>query len=138
MKRALSTISDGVLEVQRGWILVDIVRADSIRIRGYEYADTDTRIVIRGCGYADTDTRIRIRGYGYADMDTRIRKRRYEYADTTTRIRICEYGLRGCGYADTDTDTRIQMKIAWVSKHESTLRALYLQRGEGAAGLNIC
>ena len=31
-----------------------------MRICGYGYADTDTRIRIRGHGYADTDTRIRV------------------------------------------------------------------------------
>ena len=75
MKRALKTKSDGVLKVQNGWMLVDVMRVDSIRIRGYGYADTDTLIRIRGFGYADTDTRIRIRGYGYADTHTRIRMR---------------------------------------------------------------
>ena len=82
MKRALKTVSDVVFKVQSGWILIDIMRADNTRIRGY--------------GYADTDTRIRIHGYGYADMDTRIRIRGYGCADTDTRIRIC--GIRICGY----------------------------------------
>ena len=44
---------------------VDIMQVDSVRIRGYGYADTDTQIQIRGYEYADTDTRIRIRRYGY-------------------------------------------------------------------------
>ena len=47
------------VKVQNGWILVDIMRVDSIRIRGYGYANTDTRIRICGYGYAGTDTRMR-------------------------------------------------------------------------------
>ena len=43
------------------------MRVDSIWIRGYGYADTDTPIRIRGYGYADRDTRIWTHGYGYAD-----------------------------------------------------------------------
>ena len=80
--RTLQTMSDGVLKLQDGWSLVDIMRVDRIRVRGYGYADTNTRIRIRGYGYADTDTRIRIRGYGYADTDTRIRICGHGYADT--------------------------------------------------------
>ena len=41
MKRALKAISDGVLKVQKGWVLVDIMRVDSIRIRGCGYADIE-------------------------------------------------------------------------------------------------
>ena len=75
-------MSDGVLKIQNGWICVDIMRVDNVRIRGCGYAHTDTDMRIRRRGYADTDTRIRIRGYGYADMDTRIRIHGYGYVDT--------------------------------------------------------
>ena len=43
-----------------------------------------------------------MRGYGYADTDTRIRIRGYEYANTFTRIRIRGYGHAGYGFAVTD------------------------------------
>ena len=90
-----------VFSKYNAWILVDIMWVDSIRIRGYGYADTDMRIRIRGYGYADTDTRIRICGYEYADTDTRIRTREYGYADTDTRIRRCGYGYAGCAGGDS-------------------------------------
>ena len=71
----------------------NFIRVDSVRIRGYGYADM--RIRIRGYGYADTDMRIPIRGYGYADTDTWIRIRGYGYADTRIRIRGYGYGVYG-------------------------------------------
>ena len=65
VEKSVTNISDGVLQVQKRLILLDIMRVDSIRIRGsgYGYANTDTKIRIRGYGYTDKDTRIRIRGY---------------------------------------------------------------------------
>ena len=87
MKRALETISDGVLKVQkvRFWLTL-------CGLTVYGYAHADMRICAYGYAkYADTDMRIRIRGYGYADTDMRIRICRYGYANTDMQIWI-----RGC------------------------------------------
>ena len=56
MNKKIKTKSDGVLELQKGWILVDLVQVNNIRIRGDGYAQTDTQIRICGipiCGYGD-------------------------------------------------------------------------------------
>ena len=58
------------------------------------------RIRIRGYGYADTDTRIRICGYGYEDTDMRdtdVQMRISRYADMR-EIYIYMYDMRALFY----------------------------------------
>ena len=41
VEKRIKTISDGLLKVQKGWILFDIMRVDVIWIRGCGYANIE-------------------------------------------------------------------------------------------------